>query len=234
MIKLVKWLLPADLKTNVKDHLGVPSLSWTLNNLKKIGYQPKMVLDIGAYQGYWTRDLLRVFPEASILMIEGQESKRAILSKLINDKCSLEIALLSTKDDELVSFVCDETNSRIQLGNKENLTKTRTLKSVVDAQQLVTPPDFIKIDIQGHEIEAMNGGIEIVKQAEFVLLECTVLDLDGDNHPVILDIMNYMDKLNFQLYDISQFMRRPLDLALFQVDALFIRRDSVYIKDRNW
>jgi hypothetical protein len=38
---------------------------------KKRGYQPKFVIDGGAYQGEWTVTFKEVFPAASILMIEA-------------------------------------------------------------------------------------------------------------------------------------------------------------------
>ena len=58
MLKLIKKLFPSTFKKEVKDHLGVPSLSWSLKNLNKAGYKPKVVYDIGAYEGYWTKDFL--------------------------------------------------------------------------------------------------------------------------------------------------------------------------------
>jgi len=237
MLSIVKKLLPNRLKMNVKDHLGVPSLSWTLKNLVKVGYVPRMVLDIGAYEGYWTEDFLGVFPDARILMFEAQESKRQILSRVLRESSNveLEIALLSAKDDELVQFEMDETNSRIEKVSQDSslkTSKTKTLNSIFE-QNNYPLPDFVKIDIQGHEIEAMKGGEQIIRNAEFVLLECTVLDL-GNNPPMINEMFNHMDGLNFQLYDISQFMRRPSDNALFQIDALFIKKDSKFISNRIW
>jgi FkbM family methyltransferase len=237
MLSIIKKLLPSRLKMNVKDHLGVPSLSWTLKNLVKVGYVPRMVLDIGAYEGYWTEDFLSVFPDARILMFEAQESKRQILSRVLreNSNVELEIALLSSKDDELVQFEMDETNSRIEKVSQvssHKTSKTKTLTSIFERNKYPLP-DFVKIDIQGHEIEAMKGGEQIIRNAEFVLLECTVLDL-GNNPPMINEVFNYMDALNFQLYDISQFMRRPSDKALFQIDALFIKKDSQFISSRIW
>ena len=52
MINIIKSLLPFTFKRSVKDHLGVPSLHWSLQNLKKKGFYPKVVIDIGAYEGY--------------------------------------------------------------------------------------------------------------------------------------------------------------------------------------
>lgn len=62
MILLLKKLLSSKYKRCIKDNLGVPSLHWSLQNLKRIGYYPRFVLDIGAYEGIWTKDFIEVFP----------------------------------------------------------------------------------------------------------------------------------------------------------------------------
>ncbi len=43
-----------------------------------------------------------------------------------------------------------------------------------------------------------------------------------------------MDERNFQLYDISQIMRRPYDYAIFQMDVLFVKKDSIVIEKKVW
>jgi tRNA G46 methylase TrmB len=60
------------------------STNWHIELLKKIGYNPSTVLDIGAYQGEWTSDLLNIFPNANFLMFEPQKSKKKYLSSLSN------------------------------------------------------------------------------------------------------------------------------------------------------
>ena len=74
MLSIVKKILPEKLKNRVKNDLRVPSLSWSLINLKKMGVYPKNVLDIGAYHGNWTNEFLSFFPKSQILMIEGQSN----------------------------------------------------------------------------------------------------------------------------------------------------------------
>jgi hypothetical protein len=63
-------------------------------------------------------------------------------------------------------------------------------------------------------------------------MEVSLLDLDST--PLILELMNYMDSKGFQAYDICQFMRRPYDRALYQIDLLFIRKTSKLIAERRW
>ena len=80
--KFIKKILPFKYKRAVKEKLGVPSLYWSLQNLKKINFNPSTLLDIGAYEGYWTLDLLEVFPSAKVLMVEAQKISLPFLKKL--------------------------------------------------------------------------------------------------------------------------------------------------------
>ena len=47
------------------------SMFYHLNNLKKLGYQPQVVIDIGAYHGEWTLEANKIFSGATFLMIEA-------------------------------------------------------------------------------------------------------------------------------------------------------------------
>lgn len=92
---------------------------------------------------------------------------------------------------------------------------------------------MIKLDVQGFEIEVLKGAANTLQQAEVCLLEVTLLNI-GANEPLLFDILRFMDERNFQAYDISQFMRRPYDNALFQVDMFFVSKNSKLIAEKRW
>lgn len=50
----------------------------------------------------------------------------------------------------------------------------------------------------------------------------------------MLEVMNYMDGEGFQLYDVSQFMRRPYDKALYQMDFPFVKKSSRFVAEKRW
>lgn len=233
---LIKKVIPSNFKLNIKDHLGVPSLSWTLNNLIKAGVKPRSVLDIGAYHGEWTIEFLSKFPESNILMIEAQASKmkrlEVISQKYENIKCYE--AVISSVDGETVTFFEDETASFASFQNMEKGVKKQTETVDTILNKIGFPsPDFIKIDIQGFELEALKGAKSALSTTEFCLLECTALNIGG-TEPMLIEVLNFMDEKDFQLYDISQIMRRPFDNAIFQLDILFIHKKSSFISKKVW
>lgn len=233
---LIKKLLPFKWKRQIKEDLGVPSLHWSLQNLKKKGFQPNVVFDIGAYEGFWTLELLEVFPTAKVLMIEAQEKKVRFLQKLCNQFSNLGYAihLLSSQNDEEKFFFEDETGSYVADSQQTGtiLRKTATLDSLI-LQKKFPLPDLLKLDVQGHEMEVLLGAESCLNHATVCLLELSLLNIGG-NTPLLSEMIHFMDEKGFQAYDISQFIRRPYDKALYQIDMFFAKKESFLTNERRW
>lgn len=232
---ILKSIIPHTFKRDVKDHFGVPSLHWTLNNIKRLGYEPKFALDVGAYEGEWALSFTEVFPKAEVLMLEGQSNKKDKLENVCkqNQKLSFHIALLSAQDGKRIHFYENETASHVTeiAGQNTKEVISESLDEIIKRKALKYP-DFLKLDVQGFEMEILNGGKKCLANVEFCLLEVTMINL-GNTH-LVLEVMNYMNSNGFQLYDITQLMRRPFDRALFQSDFLFIKKTSSLIAAKRW
>jgi FkbM family methyltransferase len=232
---VIKSIVPETYKRDIKEHLGVPSLHWSLMNIKRLGFDPKLALDIGAYQGEWALSFAEVFPSAEVLMVEAQPEKKDKLEGVIKENANLSyhIALLSSEDGKQLFFNENETASHVtnSRGSNTKAVISESLDEIIKRKTL-RYPDFLKLDVQGFEIEVLNGGKKCLAIAEFCLLEVTMIDLG--NATLVLDVMNFMDSNGFQLYDITQLMRRPFDKALFQSDFLFIKKTSSLIAAKRW
>ncbi len=238
IVPFIKKLFPFKLKRKVKEHLGVPFLHWSLQNLKRIGFNPSMILDIGAYEGLWALEVLEVFPAAKVLMVEAQDSKESFLKavKEKHPKVDYAISLLSSEDGAIKSFAENETASAVikteEPGRKYRNIRTQSLDVLLEKKNFPLP-DLLKLDVQGHEMEVLKGAEGSLVHAEVCLLEISLLNL-GEDMPLLADMVSFMDKKGFQAYDISQFIRRPFDKALFQVDMFFVKKSSALIADKHW
>ena len=237
-MEMIKKLLPFKYKRAVKEKLGVPSLHWSLENLLKKNFNPASVLDIGAYEGYWTLDLLEVFPSAKVLMVEAQSNKTAFLEKVKKEHPGVEysISLLSSVDGAEKLFCENETASHVTEVPEKDFPcyaiRTRSLDRLL--QEIEFPlPGLLKLDVQGHELEVLKGASVALAHAEICLLEITLFDIGGES-PLLLEMLNFMDAKGFQAYDISQFIRRPYDKALYQVDMFFVKKNSPFIGEKRW
>lgn len=237
-MNLIKRILPSKYKRSVKEKLGVPSLHWSLENLKRKNFYPSAVLDIGAYEGLWTLDLLEVFPAARVLMVEAQKNKEQFLQS-IKEKyphTDYAISLLSSEDGATKFFAENETAShvvsRVEPAVQYQQLQTQSLDSLLKAKQFPFP-DLLKLDVQGHEMEVLKGAEKSLKHATVCLLEISLINL-GDDVPLLAEMIAFMNDKGFQAYDISQFIRRPFDKALYQVDMFFIKKDAALIADKTW
>ena len=237
-MNLIKKILPFKYKRSVKEKLGVPSLHWSLENLKRKNFYPASVLDIGAYEGFWTLDFLEVFPKAKVLMVEAQANKKTFLEaiKQKNKNVDYAVTLLSSSDGETKLFSQNETASHVVSsevpGEQYEQIKTQTLDVLLEKMNFPFP-EFLKLDVQGHEMEVLKGAEKSLAHATICLLEISLLNL-GDDGPLLAEMVTFMDEKGYQAYDISQFIRRPFDKALYQVDMFFIKKGSLLITDKRW
>lgn len=242
MISFVTRLLPPTTKALLRHRLGAPDMEWSLGNLRQNGFIPSAIVDVGAYKGEWTTMVRRVFPEAAVLMIEAQEEKASILSQLAlesNDAVTFCRAFLGSKERPGETFYVNETVSSALAEhfptNARSVTMDmRTLDDVLTTAAFPTP-QFIKLDVQGFELEILRGAARTLQSSrlEVLLLEISLIDINV-GAPSMLDVLSFLDPCGFRLYDLCSMIRRPLDGALWQTDALFVREGSPLINSKRW
>lgn len=202
-----------------------------LHNLRNSGIRFRTVLDIGAHEGNWAKDFLDIFPESNVFMIEGN---RDTVDKLKPTGIPYTIAMLS---DRVKSTTFYKTKLPCTTGNslyKENTvffsdpdsyTKetviTTTLTEVVNKHDL-SDIDLIKLDVQGSERDILAGGIDVLEKCKFLILELPISEYNN-GAPNLVEILNFLDKHGFKMYDIIDL--QYLDQVLIQFDAIFIRKD---------
>lgn len=211
--------------------------------MRRLGFAPAFILDIGAYKGEWSVLVRQVFPEAEILMLEAQEERIPDLEatkRQLGGKIDYRISLLGAEHREGVTFNksadAPTSNSVLAGWNRENKFQVKCTMRTVDAilSEAGKPgPDLIKLDVQGYELEVMKGATACLKSAQAVLLEVSLIDL-YKNNPLLHDVTAFMHQRGFVAYDFCALMRRPLDLALAQVDIIFVPKNSALIKNKEY
>ena len=179
-----------------------------LRNKQK--FYPKKVLDLGAWNGKWTRKVKEFWPTARYTCIEAGEKHKRRLRLCAN---RIHIAVLGNKNKKVKMYL-----RQIRKGpdaTKVTYTKgsnifgsaptfpaytfqerdMQTLEAVVGVDATY---DFIKQDVQGAELLVMQGSPQIFERAKYVLNE---VNLEKDpNHPTMPDEKEmdaYMKTLGF-------------------------------------
>jgi len=208
-----------------------PSMALSLRNLGRLGFQPRFAVDVGAYEGTWAALFRRAFPRTRILMVEAQPGKTATLQAAaasLGEGSWLTTALLGPEDGRQVTFQEMETGSSVfaessDTPRQQRVMTTRRLDGVLE-EQGAPPVDFLKLDVQGYELEVLRGAPQARGQAEAVLLEASLIPVNK-GAPPFEEIIAFMDRAGFRALDICGEGRRR-DGVLWQVDLMFLRKGS--------
>lgn len=209
----------------------------TLKGLKDRGYLPNVVFDIGAADGSWTQHALQVWPDAHYVCFEPLVERRASLDKLVAQhpgQVSLQACGVGDVEGELSLGVTDFLwdSSFAYGGSSARKVTVRRLDSLF-SEGAIPRPSFVKIDVQGFEKRVIEGGEDVLKNTDFVLMECTFIAFCDEMRTLDKSIA-FMSERGFIPYEFVDFLRRPLDGAMGQCDILFARRDHTLISDLRW
>ena len=218
--------------------LEVPSIGMaaTLNGLKQRGYTPKVVYDIGAADGGWTRQALQYWPESTYVCFEPLSERKKDLDALQAsrpEQIIVNACGVGDADGEMSIGVSDFLwdSSFAYAGSTSRTVSVRRLDSLIEAGMPL--PSFIKIDVQGFEKRVLDGGQEAMRHAELILMECQFFPFCDDMRTLDVTIA-YMSSHNFIPYEFVDFLRRPLDGAMGQCDILFVRKGQHLISHNQW
>ena len=176
-------------------------------------------------------------------MIEPQEEMRETLTGMCRENANLEFiqAGAGREPGESVQTIWNDLNgsSFLPAGDEDKIRNGKQrITPVIRITDILEErgdffPDLIKLDIQGFELEALKGAMTVFGKAELFILETNIYKF-MPTMPVTLDCMNFMHEHGYDFYDVTDYLRRPLDGALGQIDLAFAKSDGVLRKSDNW
>ena len=191
-------------------------------------YGPASIIDVGAHDGDWTRLARRIFPDASIMMIEPLSTKAESLSALAKslERTRFVDALLGAEAGRTITFYEAGTGSSVHREQSNVEFKETSLQTsrLDDVAEQLDGPIFLKLDVQGAELEVLDGGPKTLDRSDLVQLEVALLPYN-DGAATFLEVIEYLDQRGFVPFDIAG-MIRPTGAELVQVDMLFVPAGS--------
>lgn len=215
---------------------GRHTLRGTLEHAKRLGFAPEVVIDVGAARG--TFELYETFPDAHHLLIEPLEENRPHLEKVVHGLKNAEyIMAVATKAAGTATFNVhpDFDGSSLYLEDEESDVNgvPRNVRAVTldeaCSERGLKGLALIKLDVQGAELDVLHGASEVLKNTEYVVLEATLFKF-FKGAPRFSDIILFMKERGFVVYDILDYLYRPLDGAMSQVDLVFVKEDGIFRK----
>jgi FkbM family methyltransferase len=189
----------------------------------------RTIIDIGASDGRWSLNTMKIFPDSTVLAIEPLKERLGALEdcrqKYVNFDYELCAAGESDGDKVTLNVSNDLDGSTVDgTGGESRQIQIRTIDSIVSERKL-KGPFLMKFDTHGYEIPILNGAEETLKKAEVVIME--VYNFQITNHALRFHEMCFeMERMGFRCYDIAGPMFRIYDKSFWQMDLFFCRKDS--------
>jgi len=201
-----------------------------LSELRRYRFSPRSVLDIGASNGVWTATCAAVFPEAEYFLIEPQVYPTPhpipsgvhhhwIRQAVGKEDAAVDLTVPKGKDSLYRAHIFsrrgrptpDAAHLRVPQTTVDRLLETGA----------IAPPQLVKLDVQGYELEVMAGATKVWDSAKVFIVEASLYPF-WKGCPVVSEVVGFFAKRGFQLYDLSTECREPTSGLLSQIDLIFI------------
>lgn len=215
-------------------------MDYTLDRLLKKGFKPKVVLDVGAAKGYWSEIATYFFLDARFYLIDPLPQNEPRLKELCAKipRVKYHLCAVGDKPGQMqINLTPDlDGSSLLSFGVPPSadapMVPVVTIDSLLE-QGLIEPPQMVKMDIQGYELIALNGGQKLFATAEVFILEVSLREfLPG--MPVVHEVVDYMARRGYWIYDVAGYLHRPIDDNLGQLDLAFVKASSQILSSKRW
>lgn len=206
----------------------------SLNVLKQSGLNVGTVIDIGVHRQ--TPELIKVFPDKHQLLFEPVVEYHEDIKKNYShiDFTLFPFPLsshsykgyLSTFD---VTGKGDVTHSSIVMDESPD-TRDINIYALDDVLKVRNdkPPFLLKLDVDGAELQILNGAIETLKKTDCVIIECPI----SIDNQMFFDRSYFLRENGFVLWDIVDFCYYKNQLS--QVDLVFLKDEVKKTKFSPW
>jgi FkbM family methyltransferase len=203
-----------------------------------LNHHVDLVLDVGANDGPFARDLRAAGYRGRIVSFEPQSIAFASLQQAAaaDPLWDCRRIAVGSRDGHAVLNVAANSSSSSLLEMSplhlasapesryvgEERVEVRQLDTLYE--ELLRPDDrvYLKVDVQGGELDVLRGAERVIAQASLVEAELSFVPL-YEGAPRFDEVIDYLADRGFGVLSIEPVFVDPLDGRLLQVDAIFGR-----------
>lgn len=203
----------------------------------------KLVVDVGAFEGYYALAAAQSYPNAQIIAIEPSLKNKTILEanvgkhagrvKIVHSAVSDSsgLGILNITSTGAANSLYQQTaehsrqNPHVTQVDTEHVP-IMTLDALMAAHSHsgTKQIDVLKIDVEGAEINVLRGGLESLKRTRFAIIEISLARDESIENQMIFPIFEIMNNSKFSLYsliDLYPFEKPEAHLGIAQFDVVF-------------
>ncbi|NNE35881.1 MAG: FkbM family methyltransferase [Rhodothermales bacterium] len=198
-------------------------------------HDPKLscFFDVGAFKGGWTSRVCKCFPDATYHLFEPQSlfdsgiraalAERKLQHHVIVNECAVgrrrgqaELGIMGEGARGSSLLIPERQRDELQLFKVPLIC----LDDYV-AENAIDFIDFMKMDIQGGELNALRGATTVLPRTKYLHLETWLVKSYGGQTPSIHEIMSFLRDYDFTPLDFLGQHRTPSGL-LVHVDIVYM------------
>lgn len=223
---------------------GISNESYTAIQtiFKSIGVEPRVIILGGIHQGDSALKYLNLFSRATVYGFEPNSENFALAKMKLeahSDRIRLYPYALSSYSghSDLNINSHDATHSLFEIGKVEywdeyvdkvsiQKVETKSLDSFVKETGL-TEIDLLHLDIQGSELAALQGSINLLQESAICLIRCEAeFEEIYLNQPLFWDIGKFLSGLRYRFVkNVDNKYREEKIRRLVWADSLFLRSE---------
>ncbi|HEX7706876.1 MAG TPA: FkbM family methyltransferase [Thermoanaerobaculia bacterium] len=241
-LNIARRLVPPSLKVAIKKRLGIPLTrlhdDWRI--LAPIGpvYRPHVIIDAGSHHGWFFHCWKDWCPEATVHAFDADAEACARSEELyggrdvtINhiglgrSRSRLEFNVMESSRVSS-SFLLPEEETWREIDYHTGPITTRSVEVIpLDdyvRKEAIASIYLMKIDVQGYEIEVLEGAVESLARTDYIFVEAGIRAL-YQGAPRFTHVHEFLDAHGFHLIAMRAWHRG--NLTLVETDMLFRRNE---------
>ena len=208
-----------------------------LRYAKSRGLAPKTVFDVGV--GHGTPWLYDAFPDSKLVLFEPLSLFDVEIHELVRkyhaDVHKVALARAATSADLYVNTDFPTSSSLLPMDERfkkyavvvqreHRFNPQRVSLETLDRLNNYEPPFVLKLDVEGAEMDVLEGARRTLEQTELLITEMSVMRRYSGERSYA-QIVHFLDECGFQLFDIPT-LAQAHDGQLLYLDAVFVPKNS--------
>jgi FkbM family methyltransferase len=193
------------------------------------------IVDVGANRGQFALLARTLWPRAKLFCFEPLKEPRNLMRRTLRDaqivisefalgKTNYQSHMYVTMQDDSSSLLSPSEIQAAVFSTKTKRIETgiliKRLDEVIDPSDL-GPSTLLKIDVQGTELEVLEGAVNILNSIQNIYVECSYQELYAGQH-LVSEVMEFLRSQKFQLIGVFN-QYDCAERGSLQADFLFER-----------
>lgn len=212
--------------------------------LRRNGFQPDVVIDVGANRGRWTAMARETFPDAVYHLVEPQPGCLPLLTQMAEKSPRIHVHATAVTRPGVPTVVMvgggdDQSGTgnfiptrAVSAGADDRTSYSSTTLDALFAH-LTASRILLKLDVEGHELAVLEGARAFLPRVEVIVSEFWMFKIDGEAMATLPELVATLQQAGFLLYDVGALHGRRSDGRLISGDAIFVRRESPLVANSS-